>query len=149
MMTFEYNFVIRAPLAAVAAFHHDTRALKRLTPPPILIQMHKIEPLARNSVAEFTLWFGPLPVRWAAVHANVDPLRGFTDVQASGPMKYWKHIHTFTAESNRVTRVGEHIEYEHHRGWRGLLSRLLFARPALGALFTYRKLATRKSLERQ
>jgi hypothetical protein len=29
MKVFDYSFTVRAPLTAVAAFHHDTRALRR------------------------------------------------------------------------------------------------------------------------
>ena len=79
MPVFDYAFTVRAPLARVAEFHRDTRALQRLSPPPMFVQLHRLEPLAEGSVAEFTLWLGPLPLRWRAVHSNVDPLGGFTD----------------------------------------------------------------------
>lgn len=147
--TFDYAFLVRAPLAAVAEFHHDTRALAYLTPPPLVAQVHHSEPLAENSVAEFTLWFGPLPVRWRAVHFNVDPHHGFTDTQQSGPMKFWEHTHRFEAVAANITRVREHIEYTHHSGWRGLFSRLLFNPMALRLLFFYRGLVTRMKLERE
>jgi len=148
MLTFDYTFTVRAPLGTVAEFHRDTRALKRLTPPPIFTQLHKVDPLGEGSVSEFTLWFGPLPVRWTAAHSNVDSQRGFTDTQTRGPLKRWRHTHRFTAESAGLTRIREHVEYEHYAGRRGLLSRLLFARPALWMLFLYRQWATRRALER-
>ena len=53
---------------------------------------------------------------------------------------------TFTAEGENLTRVTDHIEYEHHPGLRGVLSRLLFPRPGLFLTFTYRKLITRWSV---
>ncbi len=148
MAQFDYAFTVRAPLAAVAGFHRDTRALKRLTPPPIFVQLHKVEPLAEGSISEFTLWFGPLPIRWKAVHSGVDPLHGFTDTQALGPMKLWRHTHRFASEAEGCTRVSEHVEYEHYSGPKGWLGRALFAPPALRALFYYRQLATRRALER-
>ena len=74
MPTFDFRFTIEAPLADVAAFHNDTRVLKRLTPPPILVQLHTFEPLGQVSIAEFTLWLGPLPGRWVAVQSQVDPV---------------------------------------------------------------------------
>lgn len=147
MSTFDYTFVVNAPLTAVAAFHHDTRILKKLTPPPIFVQIHRYEPLGDGSEAEFTLWFGPLPVRWLAIHAEVGE-HGFTDTQARGPLQSWRHRHRFTAVSPTQTRIHEHIEYEHARGWRGLFSRLLFARPGLYLLFTARKWLTRWHIHR-
>ena len=66
MPVFDFTFSVRAPLQAVAAFHHDTRALKRLTPPPVFVQIHSMEPLAEGSRSEFSMWFGPVPLRWVA-----------------------------------------------------------------------------------
>jgi ligand-binding SRPBCC domain-containing protein len=149
LQRFTFTFTVRAPLTRVAAFHNDTRALKRLTPPPIFVQLHHVEPLAEGSAASFTLWFGPLPVRWLAVHSEVDALRGFTDQQRGGPLRWWKHTHRFSALDAQTTQVSEQVEYAHDRGWRGLLSRLLFNPPALRFLFAYRAHATRAALEQR
>jgi len=147
MPVFDYTFTVDAPLSKVAEFHHDTRILKKLTPPPIIVQIHEFEPLAEGSVSDFTLWIGPLPVHWVAVHSNVDSTRGFTDTQQQGPFKRWAHTHTFTAEGQNQSCVSEHIEYEHHSGWRGLLSRLLFPKIGLYFTFTYRKWVTRRQVQ--
>lgn len=146
MQTFDYSFTVPAPLAVVSAFHYDTRALKQLTPPPVFVQLHAVEPLGEGSVSEFTMWFGPLPVRWVAVHSSVSD-NGFTDRQEGGLMKRWEHTHRFTSMSDDLTQIHEHIEYEHHKGIRGLLSRVLFSRPALGFLFAYRKRVTRRAMD--
>ena len=148
MPTFAYEFEVRAPLAAVAHFHRDTRTLRRLSPPPLIVQLHRVEPLAEGSAAEFTLWFGPLPLRWLAVHSAVDPLHGFTDTQVRGPLRRWQHTHRFAAAGPRMTRVTEHIEFEHRAGAAGWLTRLLFAPPGLRFLFWYRSWVTRRALER-
>ena len=142
MLVFDFEFTLEAPVEAVVDFHRDTRALKDLTPPPLRVQIHRVEPLAEGSTAEFTLWFGPLPIRWQAVHSA----DGFTDIQVIGPLRSWRHTHRFTPLSARRTQVYEHIEYEHHDGLRGLFSRLLFFRAALYALFTARKMLTRHHL---
>ena len=147
MPVFDFRFTVPASLEAVRAFHHDTSALKRLTPPPTFVQLHEIEPLAEGSVSRFTLWFGPLPLRWKAVHRNVSE-RGFTDVQESGPAARWEHTHTFTPLGEQLTEVSEHIEYEHKSGPWGFVTRLLFAVPNLYAMFTYRKMVTRWHLRR-
>jgi ligand-binding SRPBCC domain-containing protein len=146
MQIFKRSFTVRASLEAVAKFHQDTRALKALSPPPIFVQLHRVEPLVEGSISEFTLWFGPLPVRWTARHENVDALHGFTDVQVSGPMKYWVHTHTFTDLTDSRVCVTDHIEYDHHGGLRGVFSRLLFAPIGLNFLFFYRELATQRAV---
>lgn len=146
-MVFEHAFTVDAPLAAVAEFHSDTRALKKLTPFPIIAQIHDYEPLADGSNARFTLWFGPLPVRWHAIHSEVGP-NGFVDTQVAGPLKSWRHTHRFAALGPEKTRVEDSITYEHDSGARGLFSRLLFARPGLWFLFTARKYLTRRGVAR-
>ncbi len=96
--------------------------------------------------AEFTLWLGPFPIRWHAVHQEVG-VNGFTDIQRSGPAASWRHTHRFTALGSNRTSVHEHIEYSHKPGWKGLVSRLLFPKPGLRLLFAYRKWITRRALE--
>ena len=145
MPVFDYRFTVPASLAAVRAFHHDTSALKTLTPPPTLVQLHSLEPLAEGSVSRFTLWVGPLPLHWTAVHRDVSE-SGFTDVQAEGPAAKWEHTHTFTALENGLTEIHEHIEYEHRRGLRGIVTRLLFSKPNLWFMFGYRRWITRRRL---
>ena len=148
MPTFDYTFTVPASLETVRAFHHDTRVLKKLTPPPVFAQIHSYEPLAEDSRAEFTLWFGPLPLRWVAVHSDVSE-HGFTDTQVQGPLARWQHTHRFTPVDAHRTRISEHIEYEHKSGPWGWFTRLLFGKPGLWALFTARRMLTLWYLSRQ
>ena len=104
--------------------------------------------MADGSVSRFTLWVGPQPLRWTAVHRNVSE-HGFTDVQAEGPVKKWEHTHTFSRETETVTEIWEHIEYEHNGGVWGLVTRVLFARLNLYLMFTYRRWVTRRYLRRR
>lgn len=146
-MEFKHSFTVDALITAVSAFHYDTGVLRKLTPLPILAQIHQFEPLANGAEAHFTLWFGPLPIRWQAIHQDVSEL-GFTDVQVKGPLKSWVHNHRFVALGPHRTRVEDTIVYEHHDGWRGFISRLLFAHPGLMYLFTARKFLTRRGVAR-
>ena len=142
MPVFDFSFTVDAPLSAVRDFHRDTSALKRLTPPPTFVRLISIEPLAEGSVSKFVLWVGPLPLHWTAVHRNVSD-RGFTDVQAAGPAAAWAHTHTFTPLSDGRTRIDEHIEYAHKKGLWGIVTRLLFSKPNLWLMFSYRRFVTR------
>lgn len=143
MPVFQYKFEVPAAREAVTRFHSGTRVLQRLT--PAYVQVHRVEPLADGSVSEFTVWFGPFPIRWRAVHRDVGP-NGFTDVQSGGPLEAWEHIHQFEPVDGDCTRITERIEYEYRSGWRGLYGRILFGRPALRFLFWYRARQTRKAL---
>lgn len=142
MPTFEYEFTVDAPQAAVASFHYRS-SVKTLTPPPIISQLHYHEPVADGSRSNFTLWFGPLPLHWKVVHSDVDQ-HGFTDTQVRGPLKRWQHRHRFIAQDDGTTRVSEHIDYEYRSGLAGILNRLMFSSVALTMLFTMRKMITRR-----
>ncbi|MFT4572139.1 MAG: ligand-binding SRPBCC domain-containing protein [Candidatus Binatia bacterium] len=143
MTTFEHSFIVDAPLAKVRNFHADTSALKQLTPPPMIAQMHTIEPLAEGSISEFTLWLGPIPIRWRAVHRDVTANQ-FTDVQDAGPAKSWAHTHRFVDLGDDRTRVDDHIEYELHPSFKGFLTLFLFSKVGLRGLFFWRMVATRR-----
>jgi ligand-binding SRPBCC domain-containing protein len=145
MPVFDFRFTVDAPIQAVREFHSGTGALKTLTPPPTIVQLHEVQPLGEGSVSRFTLWVGPLPLHWTAVHRNVGP-QGFTDIQTEGPARKWEHTHRFVEQGPSRTAIHEHIEYEHQRGFWGLVTRLLFARPNLLLMFTYRKFITRWKL---
>jgi ligand-binding SRPBCC domain-containing protein len=147
MNIFEHNVLVHAPVEAVAEFHTDSRVLQRLTPPPVVVQLHHAGLVADGSTADFTLWFGPLPVRWIAVHSNVDRLVGFTDRQVRGPFRRWEHVHSFIPEGDGVTRIADRIEYEHFPGIRGLFTKLVFSFASLRLLFAFRGWVTRRALE--
>ena len=148
MPVFDFTFTVRTPLHAVADFHRDSRTLKRLTPPPVFVQIHSMEPLAEGSKAEFTMWFGPIPLHWLAVHSGVDALHGFTDTQIQGPMQTWQHTHRFEALDEQCTQVNEQVEYEYKSGLAGVFTRILFNPLGLRVIFTYRAWITRKQTEK-
>ncbi len=142
MPRFQHRFIAHAPLSIVAEFHRDSRALRLLTPPPIWVQFHQVEPLAEGSVADFTMWFGPLPVRWTAVHTQVTP-NGFIDSQKRGPFKRWIHQHSFRELDNDKTEVVDEIEAEPGN----LISRFMWL--TLPVLFAYRGWRTRQALRQR
>ncbi len=145
MPVFDYRFTVAAPLQAVSEFHFQPGILKVLTPPLMIMQVHRFDPLADGSIGEFTMWMGPIPVRWKAEHSNVSQT-SFTDTQVSGPMKSWVHTHTFRSLGDDLTEVHEHIEFEHFGGLKGLWSRMLFPKIGLNVLFSIRKRITRRKV---
>lgn len=147
MPTFNYQFTVNGPIERVRRFHSSTDILKRLTPLPLFVQIHEFGEMAEGMIARFTIWFGPLPLRYRVIHIDVGE-NGFTDVQLEGPMADWRHTHRFEPLSAERTRIHEHIEYEFPRGLRGLFARLAFSKPALYGLFTYRRLVTTLGVRR-
>jgi ligand-binding SRPBCC domain-containing protein len=144
MKRYSHRFQVQAPLARVAEFHRDTRALKHLTPPPLIVRFNELQSMAEGSIADFTMWFGPLPIRWVAVHSGVNPKTGFTDSQVRGPFETWVHRQNFEALDKNSTEIRDEIPSQ-HPFW-GLVSRMMWLN--LPILFTYRAWRTRKALER-
>jgi len=145
METFTITFQVKTPIQAVAEFHSSTNALKKLTPFPVIVQIHQLEPLGEGSMAEFTMWFGPFPVRWVAQHVQFDAMHGFTDVQVSGPMLLWEHTHSFRSISEQETEIRDFIEYEYRSGIKYFWTRILYSPIMLRLLFLFRALVTKRS----
>lgn len=146
MRHYHHEFQVNAPVERVAGFHRSTEALKSLVPPPLFVSFNYIEPMGEGSRSDFTLWFGPIPVRWVAVHSQVNPVEGFTDTQVEGPFQTWVHNHTFEKISHNSTKIKDTIEGQpsNHPFW-GLVSRFMWY--TLPILFSYRARQTRKAVE--
>jgi ligand-binding SRPBCC domain-containing protein len=145
-MRYQHRFRVGAPLAAVAAFHSQSASMARITPPPIIVRIHEAPPLlGEGDEMEFTLWLGPLPVRWRARMEQVSPA-GFTDRQVRGPFAAWVHRHSFIAVDDHTTAVLDAIDLTISR-------RPLWALVGLGmwlglpVLFAYRAWKTKRLLE--
>ena len=138
---------IRASLEDLQRFHQDPRALSRLTPPPIFPQLRRDERMSiTEGEVEFTLWLGPLPIRWLARHEPGPTPTSFADVQIQGPMAHWRHEHIFRQVAGGV-ELTDRVTLAHKRGLRGLFTRLAFDGLPLRILFVYRHWRTRRALQ--
>lgn len=146
--TFEYRSVIASTVEQITAFHNQPGTLRRLTPPPIIMQKLFDE---RTSLTEgdvkFRLWFGPVPVYWHARHEPGPASHAFADRMIEGPMAYWRHEHIFYPVSDGVELI-DRVTLVHKPGIRGLLTRIVFGGLLLRFLFFYRHRITRFALRR-
>ena len=144
---FVKSSLINASLDRLKGFHEDPKALAKLTPPPIIMQLHRD---ARRSITdgeiEFTLWFGVFPVRWIAGQEPGPSPLSFADRQIKGPMAYWRHEHIFTEKPDGV-ELADRIILAHRPGWAGFLTRLFFDGLPLRLLFAYRHRRTRMATQ--
>jgi len=146
MRQFRHEFQVNAPIERVAEFHSSTEALKLLTPPPLFVNFNHIEPMGEGSRADFTLWFGPIPINWIANHTDVHPTDGFTDTQVEGPFQTWIHRHIFTQLTTDITKIIDEIEGQpSDHLFSGMVSRFLWLN--LPILFSYRAQQTRRAVE--
>jgi len=145
-MNFLHRTTINASLDSVVRFHQDSNNMGKITPPPILVVIkHAPNPIFEGAEMEFTLWFGPLPVRW---HARFEDITssGFIDRQLSGPYKTWVHEHKFFDLGNGKTEIVDEIRAEHHANlWRRMIGLIMWS--GMPVLFAYRAWKTRRELE--
>ena len=99
-MRYQHSFEVQAPQDVVAAFHRSSASMGAITPPPVIVRVHRAPPpavpLAEDDEMDFTLWLGPLPMRWMARIEQVTPV-SFVDRQVRGPFGSWRHLHTYVA----------------------------------------------------
>lgn len=146
MRQFRHESQVNAPIERVAEFHSSTEALKLLTPPPLFVKFNHIEPMGEGSRADFTLWFGPIPIHWIAKHTDVHPTGGFTDTQVEGPFQTWIHRHTFMQMTSDTTKIIDKIEGQpSDHLFSGIVSRFMWL--TLPILFSYRARQTKRAVE--
>jgi ligand-binding SRPBCC domain-containing protein len=144
-MKYRHKFRVKAPLAEVTDFHSRSASMGDITPPPAVVKVHQAPArLEDGDEMDFTIWLGPLPIRWKARIESVSPT-GFVDRQLQGPFRCWAHRHCFKPVDDQTTEVTDEIEFklDKHpiRGMMGLGMTL-----SLPLLFAYRGWKTRRLL---
>ena len=146
-MKYSHRFTVKASRQAVADFHFSAASLKAITPPPLVMRLHVAPPrVAEGDQTDFTLWIGPLPVRWIARIEQVSD-EGFVDRQLRGPFGAWRHHHHFISLDADTTEVHDEVTAELHPnpGWKLVGLGMWLGLPLL---FAYRGWRTRKILEK-
>lgn len=144
-MNYQHRFRVQAPVQVVAEFHSYPDAMAAITPPPIFVQVHSAPPrVAEGQTMDFTMWLGPLPLRWQARFEDVTAT-SFVDRMVQGPLRTWRHRHSFVAIDDHTTDVVDEVEVElrRHPVW-GLVG--LGMALNLPVLFTFRQWQTRRLL---
>lgn len=145
-MKYHHTFRVRVPQADVAEFHRRSEGLGAITPPLIVMRLYDVsDRLGEGDTMDFTIWFGPLPLRWVARIEDFSS-NGFTDRQLHGPFERWAHRHSFAALDERTTEVTDEIEasLRKHPLWRLVGLGMWLGLPLL---FAYRGWKTRRLLE--
>ncbi len=144
-MKYSHRFTVNAPLAAVAEFHTRSGSMAAITPPPIVTRIHHAPArLAEGDFMDFTLWLGPVPIRWQARIEDATPA-GFVDRQQRGPFRQWVHRHSFISVDQNTTQIIDDIELSlRPHPWWGLIGAGMAL--TLPLLFAYRTWQTRRLL---
>ncbi len=145
-MHYHHRFTVKAPLTAVAAFHSRSASMGAITPPPVIVRVQRAPPLlAEGDAMAFTMWLGPLPIKWVARIEQVTPI-SFVDRQVRGPFTKWVHRHTFMPIDDATTAVIDDVEGipSQHWFWKLVGLGMWINLPIL---FAYRGWRTRQLLE--
>lgn len=129
-------------------FHAGPDAFQRLAMPPMIATIQRDQRLSlTEGIVDFTLWIGPLPIRWQATHLPGPIDTSFVDIMESGPLAEWEHTHLLEKISGGV-RLTDRIKFRHLSGPSGWFTRLLFDGLPLRILFIYRHWRTRREVQR-
>lgn len=107
----------RTPIPAspeeVFAWHTRPGAFERLVPPwQRATRDQDGEGITEGSRARLRIQVGLVSFRWIAEHRDVEPGRGFTDIQVSGPFDRWVHRHQFEAAAGGGSVLVDRIRCE-------------------------------------
>jgi uncharacterized protein (TIGR01777 family) len=125
MSVFRHSATIPRPREEVAGWYASPGAVVRLSPDwSSKVLREPTDGLEVGSVTQLLMgvpWAdGALPgglplragVRWRAVHTEYAPGEGFTDVMDRGPLRSWRHRHSFSDAPGGGTEVSDRVEYE-------------------------------------
>lgn len=135
MAAFVKRSRLEAPAEEVFAWHSRAGAFERLSPPwaPARV-VERSGGLENGSRLTLRVPAGPFQLTWVAEHRDVEPGRGFRDVQVRGPFRRWEHEHRIEPDGATAAFLEDRIEYAAGAG--SLLDGLLAAR--LARVFDYR-----------
>jgi len=133
------------PPDAVFAWHQNSGAFQRLTPPFDPVRLIRSEGIGPGALAELEMRLGPIPIRWIARHEALDAGVGFRDVQVKGPFARWEHVHAFDPEGSG-TRMRDCVTYALPAGAAGSALGGAGVRKKLSRLFAYRHEAVARDL---
>ena len=144
---YEKRTVMNTTVDKMMAFHESEDTFGKLVPPPMFGQIREDN---RTSITEgdlkFTLWMGPIPIKWHARHQPGPTKTSFADLMVEGPMAYWRHEHIFEAVEGGTALI-DRVTISHKPGLQGFLTRLMFDGIPLRILFFYRHLRTKWAVE--
>ena len=146
------TFVATTPIAASADavfdWHEAPGAFERLTPSWERVRVLRHEGGIRDG-ARVSLLVGPAPfsLRWDLEHRDYQHGVSFTDLQLTGPFRYWKHVHRMIPQGPHACVLEDTIEYELPLGVLGWVFGRPFVQRKLTRLFAFRHAVTRRAFE--
>ena len=136
---FERRQFIARPLADVFAFFSEAGNLEKITPPSLKFRILTPLPIVieQGKLIDYRMSLFGLPFCWQTLIERFEPPSCFSDVQARGPYKFWRHTHEFCAQDGGTLMI-DRVEYQLRLGPIGWLANVLFVRRQLDQIFDFR-----------
>lgn len=148
MLTFRKSVTINVNKEKIFNFHLDTTNISVISPPfPKVLKVEMSEkPLKKGSKVSLEIDFLLFRQNWLIKISELVPGTLITDLQETGPFKFWEHNHRFTSEDGAVVMMDE-IRFLPPFGIFGWLA-LPFVYLQLYLMFSDRHRRTKKYFER-
>jgi len=145
--TLTFESIFSAGPEEVFDLHTRPEALRRLSPPfPPIVSIEQDGRFEAGTTVRIRIGVGPLAIDWVAVLEEVLPGRKFVDVQKQGPLRSWRHEHTFEAVPGGCVMRDE-------VSWKSLgplaLADRILIRPLLQNYFALRHAALREWIKEE
>jgi hypothetical protein len=126
-------------LERVFDFFSDAANLQVITPSWLGFRIRSPLPLEMKpgTRIDYTIRFGPLPMRWRTHITVWEPGVRFVDLQERGPYALWEHTHEFAAMGGGVL-MRDRVRYALPFGPLGTAAHALLVRALLARIFDYR-----------
>ncbi len=139
---------VARPPEEVFAWHEQSHALERLTPPWERVRVEQRPMgLADGQRAVLCSKVGPLWQKWVAEHHSYERGVVFADRQIEGPFARWNHWHRFESDGNGGCWMTDEVDYALPGGGLGNLVAGAWVRERLERLFDYRHAVLQRDLE--
>jgi len=129
------------PASASTLWEWHTRpgAFARLAPPwePVEV-LRQQGGISNGATVTLRVHAGPIPLEWTARHSDVEPGRGFTDSQLSGPFASWVHRHAMVPLTDATSTMVDTIRYVAPFGPLGTIAAVAVIDGKLERLLRYR-----------
>jgi ligand-binding SRPBCC domain-containing protein len=148
MPTIQSRSHVAAPIERTFAFFDDPANLARLMPPPVTIRPVRVGPLPpqAGTVIEFSYGIGRFRRSWVVRLLEHEAPTRIVDETTSGPMKRFRHSHTFSAARDGGTWIEDHVDFHvGPDGAAGMVADFL-AGLAMRATFLWRQARQRQLL---
>ena len=106
--------IIRSSLEKAFAWHANTGAIARLTPPwaPLKMISKTGTGIKKGVKVKFKIKIFTIPMIWESEHVGYEKNRFFKDRQIRGPFTKWVHTHKFIPDGNNRFIMEDHIEFK-------------------------------------